>query len=183
MPIYEITVRGVPVAQPRPKVRTLFPDYAKFASLWKGSLKGLYAALRKSTSGQAYVPEKHAVHQWRRAIVAAVKASNWSKLEATPIRVEAVFLFPRPQNLVWKTRPMPRVWYDKKTNDIDNLIKAVLDAINDSEVWPDDGLVVDVRGIRLYAAGNESPGLKLRIETLPVDCPESVQPGNSGFLF
>lgn len=166
MPTYEITVHGKPVAQPRPKVRVMLGSMKQWQAVWRGSVNGLWQSVRKMASGQAYVPEKHPVHAWRRKIGAAVRNAIWEKQLAQPLRVHAVFVFPRPSNMVWKTKPMPRVWYDKKTNDADNLLKAVLDAVNDCGVWPDDGLVVDARAVRVYAAGGEPAGLHLTIETL-----------------
>jgi Holliday junction resolvase RusA-like endonuclease len=166
VPAYEITVEGVPVAQPRPQVTLTPPKFARFQAAWGssgGSLKAFYGKLRGLFIGRAYVPEKHAVHAWRRRIAASVRGVLWDVVLTEPVRVEAVFLMPRTQELNRKQPDGGRVWYAKKTRDIDNLLKAVLDAVNDSKVWTDDGLVVDVVAQRFYAGANEAPGLRLRI--------------------
>lgn len=173
MPIYEITVPGVPIPQPRPQVTVHIGSIKGWQAAWKGSIPLLWKSVRRMSNGRAYVPEAHAIHKWRRAIAAAVRSSIWEDQLAGPLRVDAVFLFPRTQEMNRKQPDGPRVWYAKKTKDVDNLIKAVLDAINDSEVWPDDGLVVDCRGRRYYAAAGEKPGLLLQIEPLtrgPATC-------------
>lgn len=166
MPVYEITIKGKPVAQPRPQVRVMIGSVKQWQSLWKGSVAGLWKAVRSISRGQAYVADSHAVHAWRRKIAATVRSKVWEDQLAQPLRVTCVFLMPRPQNMVWKTKPMPRVRYAKKTLDCDNLAKAVLDAINDSGVWSDDGIVCELHVERWYAAGSEDPGLLLSIEPL-----------------
>jgi hypothetical protein len=49
-----------------------------------------------------------------------------------PLTVRITFIMPRPKNKVWKQKPMPRYCHIKKP-DLDNLVKAVLDALNG---WP-----------------------------------------------
>jgi Holliday junction resolvase RusA-like endonuclease len=142
---YNIRVVGTPVAQPRPKVRII------------GRGKG--------ARGQAYVPSTHPVHAWRAIVGQAVKAVVWDKI-TEPVAVQCVFLMPRPKAMIWSTQPMPRALYAAKRNDGDNLLKAVFDSCNDAKIWDDDGQVVEGSFSRLYASGDEQPGVEITIRVL-----------------
>ena len=104
-------VPGDPVPQPRPRVST----------------RGGFA--------RAYVPQKHPVHAYRRAI-----AFEAAKAGATPGRglvnvvIEAVFVRPKYH----KTKKGVKVTAPEiPRQDVDNVAKAVLDALN-GIAWVDD---------------------------------------------
>ena len=99
------TVPGDPVPQPRPRVSTV----------------GGFA--------RAYVPKGHAIHAYRQAVAVAARAAGVR--EATgPVSVIIDAVFARPKSHMNKsgvkasapTLPRP---------DVDNLGKAVLDALQD----------------------------------------------------
>ena len=107
------TVAGQPVPQPRPRVSTA----------------GGFA--------RAYVPGKHPVHAYREAIAAAARAAGLTTTgEVLNVVIDAVF--ERPKSHMNKAgvkstaAKLPRP-------DVDNLAKAVLDALQD--VMGDDSLV------------------------------------------
>jgi Holliday junction resolvase RusA-like endonuclease len=107
------SVPGNPVPQPRPRVST------------------------RSGFARAYVPAKHAVHSYRKSLqLAAIDAGLRATKGTVDVVIDAVFA--RPQSHLTKTgvrngapeTPRP---------DVDNIAKAVLDAIgpilgNDSQV-------------------------------------------------
>ena len=104
-------VAGDPVPQPRPRVST----------------RGGFA--------RAYVPAKHPVHAYRRAI-----AHEAAKAGATPGRgivsvvIDAVFVRPKYH----KTKRGVKVSAPEvPRQDVDNVAKAVLDALN-GVAWVDD---------------------------------------------
>ena len=104
-------VSGDPVPQPRPRVST----------------RGGFA--------RAYVPQKHPVHAYRRAIAfEAVKAGAKPGRGTVNVVIEAVFVRPKYHKTkrgVKVTAPeIPR-------QDVDNVAKAVLDALN-GVAWVDD---------------------------------------------
>jgi Holliday junction resolvase RusA-like endonuclease len=107
------TVPGDPVPQPRPRVST----------------RGGFA--------RAYVPSKHPVHDYRGAIASAAADAGLTPTgEPLNVVIDAVFV--RPKSHLCKagvkaTAPrLPRP-------DVDNVAKAVLDALQD--VMGDDSLV------------------------------------------
>jgi Holliday junction resolvase RusA-like endonuclease len=107
------TVAGQPVPQPRPRVSTA----------------GGFA--------RAYVPGKHPVHAYREAIAAAARGAGLRTTgEVLNVVIDAVF--ERPKSHMNKAgvkstaAKLPRP-------DVDNLAKAVLDALQD--VMGDDSLV------------------------------------------
>ena len=69
-----------------------------------------------------------------------------------PIRLAIRFYMPRPKRLIWKTKPMPEIYSDKRP-DIDNLAKAVIDGLN-SVAFKDDAQVADLHITKKYHAGN-----------------------------
>ena len=113
MSAVSFTVAGQPVPQPRPRVSTA----------------GGFA--------RAYVPGKHPVHAYREAIAAAARGAGLTQNgELLNVVIDAVF--ERPKSHLSKagvkaTAPrLPRP-------DVDNIAKAVLDALQD--VMGDDSLV------------------------------------------
>jgi Holliday junction resolvase RusA-like endonuclease len=101
---------GDPVPQPRPRVSTV------------------------GGFGRAYVPKDHAIHAYRQAVALAARAAGL--VEATaPVSVIVDAVFARPKSHLTKSGvkasapALPRP-------DVDNLGKAVLDALQ--EVMGDD---------------------------------------------
>jgi Holliday junction resolvase RusA-like endonuclease len=107
------TVAGQPVPQPRPRVSTA----------------GGFA--------RAYVPGKHPVHAYREAIAAAARGAGLTQTgEVLNVVIDAVFERPKSHMRKAGVKPdapkLPRP-------DVDNIAKAVLDALQD--VIGDDSLV------------------------------------------
>lgn len=76
-----------------------------------------------------------------------------------PLAVDVTLFLPRPKCA--KKRIYPNV-----RPDIDNYLKAVLDAVSDAEVWKDDGQVVRLSSAKLYATELQEPGAVIEIEEL-----------------
>lgn len=98
-------VPGEPVPQPRPRVST----------------RGGFA--------RAYVPAKHPVHAYREAIAAAAKEAGVEETsEPISVTIDAVFVRPkshmRKSGVRSDAPKLPRP-------DVDNIAKAVLDALQD----------------------------------------------------
>ena len=113
MSAVSFTVAGQPVPQPRPRVSTA----------------GGFA--------RAYVPGKHPVHAYREAIATAARGAGLTTTgEVLNVVIDAVFERPkshlRKSGVKLDAPKLPRP-------DVDNLAKAVLDALQD--VMGDDSLV------------------------------------------
>ena len=65
------------------------------------------------------------------------------------------FYLPRPQRLIWKKKPMPEIYSDKRP-DIDNLAKAVIDGLNGIAFF-DDGQIADLHITKKFHAGDDEP--------------------------
>ena len=107
------SVPGDPVPQPRPRVST----------------RGGFA--------RAYVPAKHPVHAYREALAAAAREAGLTQTgEALSVVIDAVFVRPKSHLRKAGVKPdapaLPRP-------DVDNIAKAVLDALQD--VMGDDTAV------------------------------------------
>ena len=108
------SVPGDPVPQPRPRVSTV------------------------GGFGRAYVPRTHAVHAYRDAVALAAKAAGCEP-HPEPVNVVIDFVFGRPKSHLRKSGlrsdapVLPRC-------DLDNMAKAVLDALN-GVAWVDDSQV------------------------------------------
>lgn len=128
----EITfeVSGEPVPQPRVRVST-----------WGGR-------------GRAYVPKEHPVHAYREAIVLVARTAGWIAGPTDgPVAVEILASFKRPPSHMTKSgtpRASAPRWPGRA--DVDNVAKAVLDAITTSAAfWRDDDQVVELRVSKGYS--------------------------------
>lgn len=99
------SVPGDPVPQPRPRVSTA----------------GGFA--------RAYVPKKHPVHAYRQAVAAAARAAGLGET-GDPLNVVIDAVFRRPKSHLTKRGVKPTAPTLPRP-DVDNLAKAVLDALQD----------------------------------------------------
>lgn len=128
--LIEFTVAGVPIAQPRAK------------------------ATRRGKGVHVYTPDNGIVG-FKFDLKQTAKQLMDGPLLRGPLRVDCEFVFPRPSNMIWKTKPMPRVRKVTKP-DRDNLDKAILDALT-GVVWADDNQVCAGSIDKWIAAGDEAP--------------------------
>ena len=133
-------VPAVPVAQPRPR-----------------------AFVVGGSGRMADVPSKHPIHDFKASVRVTFAAVYQGPPLEGPLAMTCVFVMPRPRNLIWKTKPMPRVPYTVSKNDWDNLGKGVSDALN-GVAYRDDGQLWDVRVQRWIAAGDEAPHVEICLE-------------------
>jgi crossover junction endodeoxyribonuclease RusA len=121
-------VAGIPKAQPRVK-----------------------AFVRGGHAG-VYTPDS--AESWKQAVRQQAVANASESLITGPIRLELDFFLPRPKAHLDKhgiPKSKSPVWHCKKP-DLDNLIKAVADAITDTQkVWLDDSQICEITGTKTYA--------------------------------
>lgn len=140
----DIVVQGAPVAKPRAK---------GFYNKTTGRMHHYYKNDKELKSFEQFIK---------------VKASElFEKPMQGPICLSVHFLMPRPQNLMWKTKPMPRVPCTKRP-DSSNLLKTIEDSLN-GIAYLDDAQIAELHVWREYHAGDEGPKTVIRIETLTLN--------------
>ena len=104
-----IEIPGTPVPQPRHSV----------------SARGEFV--------RVYIPKSHPVHEYKRRI--AEYTDDWPVFVG-PLNVVIELAFPMPQSWSYKKQAaMREAWHTQKP-DVDNVAKAILDALKDR--WRDD---------------------------------------------
>jgi len=114
-------VPGVPIPQPRARITT----------------RGRFA--------HAYTPKDHPVHAWRKAVAqAALDAANGQRFGKRPVYFCATYWFQRPKSH-FRADGAVRLAHDNAIPrpDLDNLTKAVWDALTIAGIWHDDGQVME----------------------------------------
>ena len=117
------TIPGDPIAQPRHKIST----------------RGGFA--------KAYISKDHPIHAYKQAIQleAKVAMAGLASVEG-PVLVTAMFRFGRPKSHTKAARIDDN---HKQKPDLDNLVKAVLDALN-GICWADDSQVCQIRASKAW---------------------------------
>jgi Holliday junction resolvase RusA-like endonuclease len=77
------------------------------------------------------------------------------------------FYLPRPQRLIWKRKPMPEI-YSNKRPDIDNLAKSVIDGLN-GVAFKDDGQIADLHITKKFHAGDDEPKTIVMVDQVKED--------------
>ena len=124
-------VNGQPVAQPRHRIAS----------------RGRFAT--------AYIPRSHAIHAWKWAVEEAAREQaervGWVPVKGEPLSVVMQFYFRQP-----KSNRSP---HHVQRPDMDNLAKAVLDALH-GIAFLDDACVV---GLRLQKEWASQSGLLVEV--------------------
>jgi Holliday junction resolvase RusA-like endonuclease len=130
-------VPGLPIPQPRARITT----------------RGKFA--------HAYTPKDHPVHEWRDAVgAAALDAGNVVMFGKSAIRFRATYVFPRPKTHLDKDGWVKPAFVDAiPPRDLDNLNKAVWDALTDAGIWDDDKQVCKSTESKTWVSSfHEEPG-------------------------
>jgi len=128
-------VKGLPKGQPRPRA------FARKV--------GDKVMVRAYDAGTA--------DGWKSVVVAAGQTQRPQEPLTGLISVAISFWLPRPKRLMRKKDPM-RALYAPVKPDIDNLAKAVLDALTMDGWWLDDAQVVQLTLEKWYHAIGKAPG-------------------------
>lgn len=133
-------VTGLPKAQPRAKATT-----------WGG--------------GRARMYTPPTAEQWKHAVAeAALEAIPADRMPiGVGVGLSLVFYLPRPKRLLTKANAGRCSVPHLARPDLDNLEKAVKDALKDGGVVVDDCQVFKVNKIKVYADAGEMPGLRVEL--------------------
>lgn len=134
-----IDVDGVPRAEPRPRFDS-----------------------RPDRHGRTHAYRGQSAEPWKLQIFAEARRRFVGPPIEDYVSVEMVFFMPRPGRLNDDSQPEVRLPHGCKP-DVDNLAKAVLDALTRAGMWKDDSLVVDLRARKFYHAKDARPGVEIVI--------------------
>lgn len=127
-----------------------------------------------SRNGKAGVYDPGTAEGWKGAIAASLK-SHAGRAIPDALRVDLIFYFPRPKSHfgtgrnAGKLKLTAPVWHTKKP-DIDNLEKAVYDALSEKSgigLWKDDTQVVQSRPEKRFA-DDRPAGMQIDIYSLEI---------------
>jgi len=115
--------------------------------------------------GHAGVYTPDSAESWKQAVRQQAVANAPESVVAHPVRVSMGFFLPRPKahhKRDGSVKANSPVWHCKKP-DLDNLIKAVIDAITDTQrVWLDDSQICQISATKSYALN--ASGCSVRID-------------------
>lgn len=109
-----------------------------------------------------YTPSRTAEWEGRASVVFRDSWGDRGPLDG-PVRLSVLALFPRPQRMRWKTRPMPREPFVSRP-DASNVLKAVEDALEKAGVYRDDKQVWTATVEAVYCSGAETPLVRASLE-------------------
>jgi Holliday junction resolvase RusA-like endonuclease len=137
----EFFCAGIPKAQPRVKAY----------------VRGGHAGVYTPDSAEA----------WKQEVRRQAVANAPESLIGGVVRVDLDFYLPRPKTHLDRhgvPKPKSPVWHCKKP-DLDNLIKAVTDAITDTQrVWLDDSQICEITATKTYALNAVGCSVGIRAE-------------------
>lgn len=158
-----VTARCEPVAQPRPRGRIIYPKRGR-------PMVSLYSPLDTRSDAAKLDPDTMSVGEWKDRVARAGREffAKWAPIE-NPIRLCLTFYMPRPDYHFHKPRGVlerivrvaAAIWH-VTTPDLDNLQKAVMDALK-GICWKDDSQVCQMYGEKRYVRPGEVPGVRIVI--------------------
>ena len=90
-----------------------------------------------------YLPRDHPVHDYKARIKVVAGTKPIKRIEG-PVRLDLLFAFAQPKGR--------KRQFKISKPDLDNLEKAVMDALTDAGVWCDDAQVVEKHSTKVYGA-------------------------------
>ncbi|MEN3940697.1 RusA family crossover junction endodeoxyribonuclease [Prosthecobacter sp. SYSU 5D2] len=127
-------------------------------------------AVRRGNHAGVYDPGT--ANDWKTSIKSAAKDALINPvfpIFAGPVRVDATFIFPRP-NAHYRgkaqTLRLDAPVYHSSKPDRDNLDKALMDALKDMQVLKDDALAASGTITKIYASPGQAAGVRVHILSL-----------------
>lgn len=109
------------------------------------------------------------IHAYKRSILFCFRNAYSGPPLSGPIKMDILFVMPRPGNKTWKRKPMPREWHTAAI-DVDNMCKAVMDALGEDLFAIADSQVAVLCARKVLAAGDEMARTEIIIRELDY-CP------------
>jgi Holliday junction resolvase RusA-like endonuclease len=112
---------------------------------------------RRAANGHFYNP--NSADAWKETIKAYFLLYRRSPI-TEPVHLQVSFFLPKPRCLkIDESRNVPHV----KKPDVDNLLKAAMDAMTEGGVWKDDALVFSTSAEKWYA--RDKTGAQIIVKT------------------
>ncbi|MFM2089550.1 MAG: hypothetical protein RLZZ127_39 [Planctomycetota bacterium] len=150
----QVTIPGIPIGKGRPR-----------------------SSLRRSAAGGTFIhhhtPEK--TQRWESMAAVFIRARAQGMRFDGPLELSYVAVFPRPQRLMAKKHGDGRIPHTAKP-DIDNIAKALMDAMQKAQALNDDAQVFSVAGVKFYADRAEAPHLSFILTPPTPGLPERTMP-------
>ena len=131
--VYRLFVNGVPKAQPRP---------------------------RMTAKGHVYNPDS--ADGWKEEIKAAFLSCRKPVITG-PVYLKVCFFLPMPKDMKKNSIGTNECVRHARKPDLDNLLKAVMDALTSVHVWKDDAQVYKTLAGKYYTG--EKTGAQIIVET------------------
>lgn len=146
--LLDIIVPGVPIAQPRHRIAQVGGHVRKYLPPGPGGRGPHPVVAYKTMIGYA--------------AAAARAPAVRGELEAGPVAVKVLMVFPRPQSKRKKRGPNAAYPHASKP-DIENCAKAILDALT-AVIWRDDSQVYDLTLRKMVEGDGESPRTEIIVD-------------------
>jgi crossover junction endodeoxyribonuclease RusA len=125
---------------------------------------------RHTSFGKNYIPKSHPIHAFKAAVMLACDRDGPGEPLQNAVSLRVTFRFPRPKSH-WGTgrnagalKRSAQLRHIQRP-DVDNLGKAVMDAMTQAGVWRDDSQACHLTLIKVWCNADEKPGVTIRLET------------------
>ena len=117
-------------------------------------------------SGRTYIDSDHKIHSWKERLFLFAKGKLEKPYEG-PVNLTADFFVRRPKSHYGtgrnakKLKPSAPLYpANARSGDVDNLVKAVADALTEAGIWRDDGQVCHAVIGKHYS---DEPGVLVKV--------------------
>lgn len=130
-----------------------------------GNPKGQPRPRAFSRGGSARVYDPGTAEGWKGSVAIGSQPFKPPAPLSGPIRVDLEFYFARPKRLCRRNDPQGRIPHAGKP-DLDNLAKAVLDALTQLGWWQDDAQVFAGLWVKFWVPMGTAPGVIVMVSEL-----------------
>jgi crossover junction endodeoxyribonuclease RusA len=111
----------------------------------------------------AYYPKKYKDFQKQTKAYLKTLDESYFQAASKPVHIVYTFIFARPKYMTAKKYPSGRILHNKRP-DLDNLVKAINDAIQSAGIIDDDSQIYSFGAHKYYAAKDEQSSIMLTIQ-------------------
>lgn len=139
----DFRIDGEPVPQPRPRGRLAGRPGRQFVHMY----------------------DPGTADEWKARVRESARRVMGNRQCVGPLRLCTQFLLPRPEShfLTAGLREDAPTFHTNERADLDNLVKAVMDALTDAGLWSGDGLVCQLYAEKRYVPALAAPGARVSV--------------------